>query len=121
MKPLNLLAVAFAILGAQPAVVRGQDVFSLPEAQVGVAFEFLIPAEGGLPPLNWKIVAGELPPGIELQPGMLRGVPTTPRPQAYEFTVEVSDSSQSPEHFARRFSLLVKPAALHMVLSSNSV
>ena len=107
-------------LGCAAGSSSGQVAFSLPQARVGVAYEFPIPAGGGLPPLSWKIIAGELPPGIELQPGILRGVPTTPRPQAYEFTVELSDSSQSPEHFARALSLLVKPAPLHMDLSGDN-
>jgi hypothetical protein len=121
VKLSKLLVMAFVIMGAQPAVLRGQDGFSLPEAKVGVAFEFPIPAEGGLPPLSWKIVAGELPPGIELQPpGILRGLPITPRPDPYQFTIEVADSSHPPQTFRQSFSLLVKAAQLRIVLSGNS-
>ena len=40
MKRVNLLAMAFAILVVLPAVIRGQDAFSLPEARVGAAYEF---------------------------------------------------------------------------------
>src|SRR5260370_36084428 len=117
MTRVNLLALAFAILGALPAVVRGQEAFSLPEVRVGAAYEFSIPAEGGLPPLHWKIAAGELPPGIELgSSGTLRGIATVRRPDAYQFTTGVGDSSQPPHTFAQRFTLRVKRDQLHTVL-----
>jgi len=122
MKPANFVAIAFAILGALPAVVRGQDAFTLPDAKVGAAYEFSITAQGGSAPLEWRVVAGELPPGIELQPsGILRGVPTTPRPEAYQFTIEVADSSRPPQSFRQRFSFLVKTTALHMALGGNEI
>src|SRR6267378_1082408 len=115
MKRVNLLAMAIAISGALPAVVRGQDAFTLPESKLGVVYEFPIAAEGGLPPLRWKIAGGELPPGIALLPsGTLRGSPTTPRSEAYQFTIELTDSSQPPQSFTQRFSLLVKAAQLRM-------
>src|SRR5260370_40621753 len=121
MKRVNLLAVALAILGALPAVIRGQEAFSLPEDRVGAAYEFSMPADGGLAPLKWKVAAGELPPGIELLPsGILHGVPTTPRPDAYQFMIEVADSSQPFQTFTQHFLLLVKVAQLRMALGGNN-
>ena len=121
MKRVNLLAMAFAILVVRPAVILGQDAFSLPEARVGAAYEFSIPADGGLAPLKWKVAAGELPPGIELLPsGILHGIPTTPLPDAYQFMIEVADSSQPSQTFTQHFLLVVKAAQLRMALGGNN-
>src|SRR5437762_12083885 len=121
MKQVNLLVVAFAILGALPAAVRGQDAFILPEAKIRVAYEFPIPTEGGLSPLHWKIAVEELPPGIELQSaGTLHGTPTTTRSEAYQFTIELTDSSQPSQSFEQRFSLLVMPAPLRILPPDNT-
>ncbi len=116
---VRLTMLTLLILESYPSTpLHAQEAFVLPEAKPGLAYEFQIQIEGGLPPLRWKLVSGELPLGIELLPsGILRGVPTTTRAGAYEFVIEVSDSSRSPQTFAQRFSLLVQAAPLRMVLS----
>ena len=37
---------------------------SLPDGQVGQSYEYQLKAEGGMAPLAWRLVGGELPPGI---------------------------------------------------------
>ena len=60
--------------------------FALPDAKAGDAYEFTIGTQGGLPPFKWCVIEGNLPPGIELQPGgTLRGTPNSARTQAHEF------------------------------------
>ena len=118
---VQLAALTLLVLGAHPLpLLHADETFILPAGRVGVAYEFRIPTEGGLAPLKWKMVSGELPPGIELlPPGTLQGVPTTPRAAAYEFVIEVSDSSQPPQTFAQRFSLVVAAVSLRMALGAN--
>jgi hypothetical protein len=115
--------LVFLSLGAQLSTpLKAQEVFALPEGKVGVAYEFHIQTGGGLEPLQWKVVQGELPPGIELLPsGTLRGVPASPRREPFQFTVEVSDSSQPPQSFAQRFSLLVSTAPLRILLGPSKL
>ncbi len=119
---VRLAVATLLILGMQPVRLlhAEEEAFILPEGKVGALYEYRIQTEGGLPPLNWKLVAGELPPGVELQPsGTLRGVPTAARREPYEFTVEVSDSSQPPQTFSQPFRLLIQPAPLRIVLAAH--
>jgi hypothetical protein len=50
-------------------------------------------ASGGVPEYTWSLVAGELPPGLELaeSPGRITGTPTTAG--TFTFTVRVTDST----------------------------
>src|SRR2546422_2215763 len=91
---------------------------SLPDGQVGQSYEYQLKAEGGMAPLAWRLVGGELPPGISLEAsGSLKGVPNTLRRSAYAFTVEVSDSSPVPQRFAQPFLLMIQPALLRVVMN----
>lgn len=95
--------------------------FVLPEAKAGEAYEFTIKTEGGQPPFRWSVIEGNLPAGIELLPsGTLRGTPTIPRSQGYEFTLQVSDSSVPTQTYAQKFALVIAPGALRMVLNSSN-
>ena len=48
-----------------------------PTGKVGEAYNFQLTASGGLPPYTWSILAGELPPGLNLDPvtGLIYGTP----------------------------------------------
>jgi hypothetical protein len=62
-------------------------------------------ADGGVPEYTWTLVAGELPPGLELteSPGRITGTPTTAG--TFTFTVRVTDSRGA---FAERtFSITI--------------
>jgi hypothetical protein len=50
---------------------------SPPSAQVGVAYSHTIPATGGTEPYSFDITAGQLPPGLSLDPasGIVSGTP----------------------------------------------
>src|SRR5690349_11365622 len=60
----------------------------LPDGKAGQNYEYQLRTEGGLAPLTWRLVGGELPPGVSLESsGVIKGVPTTPRREAYSFVV----------------------------------
>lgn len=62
-------------------------------------------ADGGVSPYTWTLVAGELPPGLELSasPGRITGTPTTAG--TFTFTVRVTDTQGA---FAERtFSITI--------------
>jgi len=106
-----LLAVASC------AAVAAQDAFTLPSAKVGVVYEYTLQTEGGLPPLQWSVVAGALPKGISLSTtGTLKGVPASAKPEPFEFSVEVRDSEQPPQSSVQRLRLGVRSSELHIVL-----
>ena len=95
--------------------------YALPEAKAGDVYEFTIKTEGGRPPFRWNVIEGTLPPGIELNTsGTLRGTPTIARAQGYEFTLQVSDSSEPAQTYAQKFAVVVAPGALRMVLNSGN-
>lgn len=52
-----------------------------------------LPVAGGLSPYSYTVSQGSLPPGLTLQGGFIRGVPT--ETGTYTFTVEVSDANLS--------------------------
>lgn len=76
-----------------------------PPAVQHAAYYFEIRARGGTPPLKFKIVKGGLPPGLELdaETGVIAGQPI--ETGDFEFTVEVSDSSQPPERVQQEFTV----------------
>jgi hypothetical protein len=90
-------AAAFAAQGQssaadQPAglVIAAQTVAS---AVVGRSFNLPLAATGGAAPYSWRLVDGQLPPGLKLHahPGAISGVAATAG--EYRFTVAVADSS----------------------------
>jgi putative Ig domain-containing protein len=107
---------------ARPRPSQEAGALSLPEGKVGQTYEYQLRTEGGLPPLTWRVVAGELPPGISLEAsGKLRGVPSTPRLESYAFAIEVSDSSQPAQRYAQPFLLMIHAAPLRMVVEPNKL
>ena len=66
---------------------------SLPEAYVGEPYDAQVRAVGGLRPFTFALQEGELPPGVDLEAGVLSGTPT--ETGIFEFTVMVSDANLS--------------------------
>src|SRR6185369_10478065 len=113
----GLISTTVSYARAQP--LEAIEPLSLPDGKAGQSYEYQMRTEGGLPPLTWRVVGGELPSGISLEAsGKLKGVPSAPRRDAYAFTVEVSDSSPTPQRFAQPFVLIVQAAALRIVINS---
>jgi hypothetical protein len=99
-----------------PALLLSQEVFTLPPATAAAAYEFRIQTEAGLAPLQWKVINGQLPSGIELLPSViLRGTPSNSRNEPFQFTLEVSDSSQPPQKVSQRFSPAVSAGRLRIL------
>lgn len=91
---------------------------ALPEAKVGNEYSHQFLAEGGLPPLIWGVVQGELPPGMTLDAsGKLHGAPVQSRKDGYQFVIEVRDSSPNPQSYSQTFLLMVQAAPLRIVFS----
>src|SRR6516225_4074593 len=65
--------------------IRAQDAFQLADGQVGTPYTYEIKTEGGLAPLHWSKVSGELPPGLTLRENTISGTPTLAQADPYEF------------------------------------
>ena len=76
----------------------------LPQGVAGVSYSTRIQASGGVPPYQWTVIAGSLPPGIMLNPqtGFLTGSTVA---GMYSFLVQVMDSQQTIQerNFTVRF------------------
>jgi Putative Ig domain len=100
-------------LGAR---LYAQDAASpLPEGKQDSVYEFKFEAEGSVGATTWRVIGGELPPGLILDAsGRLHGIPVGAKNEAYRFVVEVTDSASAPRHFAQTFALLIQPAPLRI-------
>ena len=65
----------------------------LPVGYTGAAYTFQMVAGGSTPPLNWSIVAGALPTGLDIAPatGLISGTPASTG--LYAFTVGLDDAT----------------------------
>lgn len=84
-------------------------------AILGSNFNFPLIATGGSAPYSWRLVDGQLPPGLKLRPhsgaisAAISGVPATAG--EYRFTVAVADSS-APQLQAQRAMTITVIAGL---------
>ncbi|MBX3703249.1 MAG: putative Ig domain-containing protein [Steroidobacteraceae bacterium] len=84
----------FSQTGGSLQVTLEVATSAMPDASGGIEYRELLRARGGLPPYDWRIIGGELPPGLEHRflPGNILGVPVPScEPTTYSFDVEVTD------------------------------
>jgi len=78
----------------------------LPPATPQQPYRFQLVANGGIPPMKWEHVDGELPAGVRLSlDGTINGTPTSLG--EFHFTVSVTDTSRPPQAATRQFVLKV--------------
>ena len=108
---LFVLAAAFTARGQssaanqQPGLVIAAQATS--SAILGSNFSFPLVATGGSAPYSWRLVDGQIPPGLKLRAhaGAISGVPATAG--EYRFTVAVADSSVPPLQAQRAMTITV--------------
>ena len=101
---------AFSLTVISPLTITTNS--PLPSAVQESSYSQTLAAAGGLPPYSWSVTSGSLPAGLALAPstGVLSGSPSTSG--SFNFTVQVSDSSQpTPLSATKAFSLVVSAAA----------
>ncbi len=83
---------------------------SLPAGTAGQAYDGGFTLTGGVPPDNWLIDAGALPPGLTINPstGQVSGTPTTAG--TFTFTVEVYDSDSVNTSLFTPETITINPA-----------
>ncbi len=93
---------------------------SLPDVAVGAPYWVQLEARGGRQPYsNWRLVAGQLPPGLSINPssGEISGYPTAGG--TYSFTVAVDDGSSPAQTVQKGLSITVKVAAWTVMVYIN--
>jgi hypothetical protein len=75
-----------------PVLTIATPTGSLPDAVVGLAYNFTFKSNGGLTPITWSVKSGTLPTGLTLSPsGTITGTPTAGG--SFSFTIQASDGS----------------------------
>ncbi len=91
---------------------------TLPDGVVAVGYSQTLTATAGLPPYQFAVTAGALPPGLSLDPsGLISGVPGNRG--VYNFTVTVTDSNTPPASVSADFTIRIDPAAVDLPTLSN--
>jgi hypothetical protein len=104
-----------------PAAAINAEHVTLPEGEQNVEYEFRFESEGGAAPISWRLVGGELPPGLTLDAsGRLHGLPSKARREAYKFVVEAADSAATPRRVTQPFLLLIQDAPLRIKIPNGS-
>lgn len=112
--PLALLVLALLIACGEvstPGTPLELRATGFETAFLGEPYSVTIQVAGGLSPYRYALKDGELPPGLSLQGGTVRGVPT--QVGRYTFTIEIFDANLSRTF--REFTIQVTeppPAAL---------
>ena len=84
---------------------------SLPGGSVGAAYLQNLQPGGGVPPYQFVVSGGALPPGLSLgADGTLSGTPT--QNGSFSFTVELTDSAVPASSVSRAYTLLVGVPAI---------
>ena len=79
---------------------------SLPDGTVNKSYFTSLAGTGGAPPYAWDIIAGSLPPGLDLLPaGFIDGTPSNSG--SFTFDIEVLDSGVEMD--SRTFTIVVDP------------
>lgn len=79
---------------------------TLPRPDLRHQYYFRLDAQGGVAPLDWELVRGQLPPGLELsRDGVLSGVPT--ELGEFHFMIAVIDSARPAHQRNHEFTLRV--------------
>jgi Putative Ig domain len=122
-RPTRVQTTTFTVEARDPAGNRTSKTFSLTvdaarplvltnagqlgPGRVGVAYANGVFADGGTPPYNWSLPAGQLPPGLSLttSPGRITGTPTT----AGTFTFTLRAADQGGQQATGQYSITVSP------------
>lgn len=92
---------------------------ALADGVVGVFYSEVIAASGGTGPYSFTVTAGDLPPGLALDPnsGVISGTPNTPG--IYQFTIGAVDSIFCVGSVA--YTIIINPAGCPAIVVSPTV
>lgn len=84
--------------------------YAAPQATRGQSYSFKPRVWGGTQPYGWSVIAGQLPPGLTFNAGVISGTPTSPG--TFTVTLEVNGQRTLPhktlkEYYRRKFDIVV--------------
>jgi hypothetical protein len=89
---------------------------TIDSGEVASAYEAIFETLGGVEPLTWTAISGEIPPGLSLdEDGVLGGVPEVPGDYVIGAAVEDEEGTTD----SRDFSLTIHPEPLEILTAAN--
>jgi hypothetical protein len=115
----DLVSEAYSLTTDGPNAVSIPTV-TLPDATQGASYLQTLYATGGTAPYSWMLTSGSLPEGVSLDPtsGDISGAPTSSG--TFDFTVQVTDSSLTPEMATEDLTLTSDPGS-PLAISTSGV
>ncbi len=92
---------------------------NLPAATLHAAYSQAVTAQGGTAPYTYSLASGSLPPGLNLNNGVISGAPTSSG--SYAFSVVATDSSGGTGPYTGTVNYTVNVSAPNIVLSPPSL
>lgn len=91
----------------------------LADAQVNANYNDSVKVSGGSAPYTWRILSGNLPAGLTLEPatGAITGVPNLAATTSFDIQVEDSKGQLA----SQRFTINVEPILLNILLSADDI
>ena len=92
---------------------------TLPAGTVNHPYSTTLVGGGGVPPYQWTMLSGSLPPGLNLNSGsgVISGVPTMTGD--YGFSVLVNDSQSPPISTSAQLAIRINPTPTQLTISSS--
>ncbi|HMP83721.1 MAG TPA: Ig-like domain-containing protein, partial [Verrucomicrobiota bacterium] len=110
------LRLRFSFVADELAVATA----ALPAGDVDVPYTATLAASGGVPPYQWAIVGGSLPPGFGIQTGSGSITGTVATAGTYSFTTQVTDADSPPQIATRSFDLVIAPPPPILVVTNGT-
>jgi hypothetical protein len=102
---------------APPATLAVTTTSSLTAGTASAVYSLTLAVTGGTAPYTWSVISGSLPAGLSLSAaGVLSGTPTTAG--TYTFTIQVVDSSTTPQTATLTATIVINPVPLTITTTS---
>jgi Putative Ig domain len=117
--PTQTASKSFTISVAASGGTLQLTTVSLPNGQAGVSYSSTLTAIGGVQPYTWSITSGTLPTGLALSSAKISGTPTQSGTSVV--TLQVQDSSSTPQKASKSFSIAIAAAVVPVSISTGSL
>jgi hypothetical protein len=113
MWPRMISLLVMVLTLSATAFLHADDAITIPSGQVGQSYDEALQADGGRAPFKWKVVGGQVPPGLHVRhSGEIMGTPVVKG--TYNFVLQVSQSSKIKFKPTQIISIVINPSSFHV-------